>query len=180
MATGTQETVGVPEAPHAKPPLLQFDPGIGIWTLVAFVLLLVLLKRFAWKPILESIDTRDQKIRHALGRAEEIHLEAERQIEEQKKVLAAAHEHAAKILSESRRNAETIKDQLLEAAQAEKGKIVRSATDEIEAMKVQIKSELRTFSADLAVGTAEKILRDQLDKDKARNLASRMVKEFQP
>jgi F-type H+-transporting ATPase subunit b len=179
MATETQESVGQPEAVH-KPALLQFDPGIGIWTLVAFVLLMILLRRFAWKPILQSIDERDEKIKHALSRAEQIQHESEKNVEEQKKVLATAQEHAAKILSDSRRNAEVIKDQLIEAAHKEKTKIIRSATDEIEALRIQIKTELREFSADLAVNTAEKILMDQLDKDKAKNLASRMVKEFQP
>lgn len=180
MSNETHETVGMPEAAHEKPALLQFDPGIGIWTLIAFVLLLVLLKRFAWKPILDSVDERDKKIKDALERASNIQHESEQQMAEQRKVLAEAQEQAAKLLSDARKNAEAIREQLVEQAQSEKSKIIRSATDEIESMKHQIKSELREFSAELAIGTAEKILKDQLDQPKARNLASRMVKEFQP
>lgn len=180
MSTGTHETVGHPEAAHEKPDLLRFDPGIGLWTLVAFALLLLLLKRFAWKPILASIDERDQKIKDALDRAASIQHESEQQIAEQRKVLAQAQEQASILMADARKNAEAIREQLVEQAQSEKSKIIRSATDEIESMKIQIKTELREFSAELAVGTAEKILKDQLDQPKAKNLASRMVKEFQP
>lgn len=180
MSTGTHETVGLPEAVHEKPDLLRFDPGIGLWTLVAFALLLVLLKRFAWKPILASIDERDKKIKDALERAATIQQESEQQMAEQRKVLVQAQEQASRILGDARKNADAIRDQLVEQAQNEKSKIIRSATDEIESMKHQIKTELREFSAELAVNAAEKILKDQLDQPKARILASRMVKEFQP
>lgn len=180
MSTETHETVGAPEVAHEKPSLLQFDPGIGIWTLLAFVLLLFLLKRFAWKPILDSVDERDRKIKDALAAAERVKHESESHVEEQRKILAEAQQHAAKVMSDAQRNAEAIKEQLLNGAHAEKAKIISSASDEIESMKHQIKSELREFSANLAVGTAEKILKDQLDQPKAKALASRMVKEFEP
>lgn len=180
MASGTQESVGHPQVAHEKPALLQFDPGIGIWTLVAFLSLLVLLKRFAWKPILASIDARDQKIQDALQRAERIQSESEDHRAQQLRILQDAQEQAAKIIGDSRRNAETIRERLLETAHSEKSKIVRSATDEIESIKLEIKSELRQFSAELAVNTAEKILHDQLDRAKAKQVASRMVQDFQP
>lgn len=180
MSKETHETVGAPEAAHEKPSLLQFDPGIGLWTLMAFVLLMILLKRFAWKPILDSVDERDKKIKDALAAAERVKHDSEKNFEEQRKILGEAQEHAAKVMSDARKNAEVIREQLLESANVEKAKILGSATEEIESMKLQIKTELREFSANLAVGAAEKILKDQLDKDKAKLVASRMVKEFEP
>ena len=180
MATETQETVGQPEAVHDKPALLQFDPGIGIWTLVAFVILLVLLKRFAWKPILDSVVERDRKIKESLSAAERMQEESRKQSDDQKKILAESHEQAAKIVAEARKSAESVKDQVLELAQAEKDKILAAAHEEISNLTVQAKGELRKFSAELAVSAAQKILEDQLDHDKARKLADRMVKEFTP
>ena len=181
MATQTHETVGAPEAAaHATPKLLQFDPGIGIWTLVAFVLLLVLLKKFAWKPILDAVDERDRKIKESLTAADRLSEESRRQSEEQKKILGESHEQAAKIIGEARKSAEVIKDQLLETAQKEKARILQNATEEISNLTAQSKSELKAYSAELAVLTAEKILQDQLDHDKAKKLADRIVKEFNP
>jgi F-type H+-transporting ATPase subunit b len=160
--------------------MFTFDPGVGIWGLLVFFVMLMVLKKFAWKPIIQSIDERDQKIKEALSAAERVRQESIHHAEEQKQVLANAQEQAAKILGDSRRQAEVIREQLVEAAQSEKAKILHSATDEINTMKHQLESELRVFSAELAVGTAEKILRDQLDTEKAKSLANRMVKDFKP
>jgi F-type H+-transporting ATPase subunit b len=181
MATETQESVGVPEpAASDKPKLLQFDPGIGIWTLVAFLLLLVLLKRFAWKPILDSIDARDRKIKESLAAADRLSEDSKKQFDEQKRILAETHEQAAKIIADARNSAEVVKDQIVEAAQVEKTRLLRNASEEISSLTIQAKDEIRSYSADLAVKTAEKILIDQLDHDKARTLADKLVKEFKP
>ncbi|HSQ42225.1 MAG TPA: F0F1 ATP synthase subunit B [Fibrobacteraceae bacterium] len=177
----TQESVGTPDAaPHEQPALLQFDPGIGIWTLIAFVLLLVLLKRFAWKPMLNAIDERDRKMKESLSAADRIGEESRQRSEEQKKILAESHEQAAKIVGEARLSAESLKDQILDSAQQEKARMMRNASEEISSLTVQAKSELRAYSAELAVKAAEKILQDQLDQDKAKKLADKMVQEFNP
>jgi F-type H+-transporting ATPase subunit b len=181
MATETHESVGHPEAAvHEKPKLLQFDPGIGIWTLVAFVLLLALLKKFAWKPILTSIDERDQKIKDSLAQATKLSQDSQKQSEEQSKILGESQKQAALIVAEARKNAEQLKDQILESAQNEKAKIIQNATEEISSFTAQAKQEIRMYSAELAVKTAEKILVDQLDHDKATRLADKMVKELHP
>jgi len=180
MATETQESVGVPNpASHETPPaLLQFDPGIGIWTLVAFVLLLLLLKQFAWKPILDAVDERDRKIKDSLSAADRLSEDFQKQSEEQKRILAASHEQAAKIVGEARKSAEQLKDQIVESAEHEKTRILRTATDEINSLTLQAKGEIKDFSADLAIKMAEKIIHDQLDPVKAKKLTDTMIKDF--
>jgi F-type H+-transporting ATPase subunit b len=181
MATETHESRGLPEtAAHAKPKLLQFDPGIGIWTLIAFVLLLVLLKKFAWKPILASIDERDKKIKESLNAANQLSQDSKKQSEEQSRILGESQKQAALLLGEARKSAEVLKDQILESAQKEKDKMLQTAHDDISSLTAQAKTEIRIYSAELAIKTAEKILVDQLDHDRAKKLSEKLVQEFRP
>lgn len=159
-------------------PLLQFDPGIGIWTLMSFVILLILLKKFAWKPIVDSIDERERKMQESLDQVEKINQDSKQIAEKQKEILAESHEAAGKILSEARLNAQAIRDQIVESAKEEKAQLLAHAQDEINHMTAKAISELRTFSAELAVNTAERILVDQLDHDKAKKLADKYVGDF--
>lgn len=168
------------QMPHATPQLLQFDPGLGIWTLVAFVLLLLLLKRFAWKPIIAAIDERDRKLKESLLQAERLNEDTRQQAERQAVLMAQAHEKAGIILTEAHADAEALKEHMLEAAEREKKRMLQHATQEIEMVSARVQNELRTFTASLAVTTAEKILVDQIDKKKAETLADRMVQEFRP
>lgn len=179
MSTATTETTTA-ETAQEQPQLLQFDPGLGIWTLVAFVLLLVLLKRFAWKPILSAVDERDRKIKDALATAERLNEDARLQGERQAALMAQAHEKAAVIVSAAHADAEALRERLLEATEAEKKRLLRNAAQEIEQASNKAQAEIRKFSAELALTTAEKILRDQMDKPRAEALANRMVQEFNP
>ncbi len=163
---------------HEPGPLLQFDPGIGIWTLLSFVVLLLLLRKFAWKPILHSIDERERLMRESLTHAEEVNEEARKLADKQRQILSESHEHAAMILAEARRTATLLHDQILENAKDERAKLLQRAQEEIAQLTAQAKAELRSFSAELAVNTAEKILVDQLDHERAKNLADKLVGEF--
>lgn len=163
---------------HEPGPLLQFDPGIGIWTFLSFIILLVLLKKFAWKPILDSIDERERLMKESLTHAEQVNEEARQTAEKQKQILAESHEQAAKILVDARQAAIAMHEQIVENAKDERARQLQHAQDEITQMTAQAKSELRKFSAELAVNAAERILVDQLDHSKAKNLADKLVGEF--
>lgn len=158
--------------------LLQFDPGVGIWALITFGLLLLLLRKFAWKPILTSIDERDRKMKESLESAEQLRLAGERQTEEQRRILSQSRDEAAQILGDARKSAEELKNQIVEAARSEKEKILQGATHEIENLTLQAKSELRGFTADLAVGAAEKIMRQKLDEQSSKKLTDQYIEEL--
>ena len=105
MATETQAETAVNEGHSGMPPLLRFDPGVGVWTIVTFVLLLILLKKFAWKPILDSLDARDKAIQGSLDQAARIQAENARLAEEQKRILAEAKAQAGEIVQTARESA---------------------------------------------------------------------------
>lgn len=161
----------------ALPPFLQFDPGVGIWTIITFVLLLVVLKKMAWKPILASLDEREKTIKQSLDQAQRLQGENARLAEEQKRILEAARAEAAGIVQNSREAAEALRRQLEQAAQAEKARILASAQQEIETQKRQALAELRKTAADLSIGVAEKLIRQNLDDSKNRALVDSLIAE---
>ncbi len=180
------ETVAESQGTHAEtqahggnalPPFLQFDPGVGIWTIITFVLLLVVLKKMAWKPILASLDEREKTIKQSLDQAQRLQGENARLAEEQKRILEAARAEAAGIVQNSREAAEVLRRQLEQAAQAEKARILASAQQEIETQKRQALAELRKTAADLSISVAEKLIRQNLDDSKNRALVDSLIAE---
>jgi F-type H+-transporting ATPase subunit b len=160
-------------------PLLKFDPGVGIWALITFILLFFLLKKFAWGPIINSIDEREKRLQSSLKSAEEARNESKRIAEQQKEILSQTREEASEILSTARHSAEELKHKIETSAKAEKEKILGSAVSEIEAMKDSAIRELRNASVDLAIGATEKLLQENLDKDNSRKLVDKYIDELE-
>jgi F-type H+-transporting ATPase subunit b len=161
-------------------PLLRFDPGVGIWALVVFALLLLILKKYAWTPILDALDAREKTVRDSLEQASRIQSENVRLAEEQGKILAEARAQAGQVLQNAREAGESLRKSLEQAAQDEKRRILDSATQEIEAQKRAAMAELRKTTAELSVGIAEKLIRQNLDDARNRALVEQLVKEVSP
>ena len=170
------------EAGHTQEgsPLLRFDPGVGIWALVVFVLLLLLLKKYAWTPILEALDAREKTVRDSLEQAARIQSESAQLAQEQAKLLAESRAQANQILQNAREAGEALKKSLETAAQEEKQRILVSATTEIEAQKRAAVSELRKTTAELSISIAEKLIRQNLDDAKSRALVDQLIQEVTP
>jgi|GEM_PF-31273 len=189
-AAGAGEThteVGAPDAGHGAagghgeagglPPFLRFDPGVWIWTAIVFVLLLAILKKAAWKPIMDSLEERDKTIKNSLDQAERIQAETKRIAEEQNKILAQARVEANAMLQSSKLAAEELRRKLELSAQEEKARIIASATQEIEASKRRALSELKKTTADLSIQIAEKLIRGSLDNAKQRQIVDQLIDE---
>jgi len=181
-----EEAHGAVTATHAEtqdhggsslPPFLRFDPGVGIWTIITFVLLLVVLKKLAWKPILASLDERERTIKGSLDQALKLQTENARLAEEQKRILEAARVDAAGIVQNAKEAAEALRRQIEQTAQAEKARILASAQQEIETHKRAALAELRKTTAELSIDIAEKLIRRNLDDDKNRALVDKLIAE---
>lgn len=159
------------------PPFLRFDPGVGIWTIVTFVLLLVVLKKMAWKPILESLDEREKSIKQSMDQAQKLQGENARLAEEQRRILDASRTEAAGIVQTAREAAEALRRQVEQAAQSEKARILASAQQEIDTQKRAALAELRKTTADLSIQIAEKLIRQNLDDAKNRALVDALIAE---
>lgn len=159
------------------PPFLRFDPGVWIWTVIVFVLLLAIMKKMAWKPIMDSLEERDKTIKTSLDQAERIQAETLRIAEEQNKILAQARVEANAMLQSSKLASDELRRKLEQSAQEEKARIIASATQEIEASKRQALSELKKTTADLSIQIAEKLIRGSLDSAKQRQIVDQLIDE---
>ncbi|MEP7218986.1 MAG: F0F1 ATP synthase subunit B [Bacteroidota bacterium] len=149
---------------------LDIQSGPILWTIVNFIILLVLLRAVAWKPILKALEMREGTINDALNRAEVAKSEAERILTANKEVMQKAEEESQRVLRESREHAERMQTEASAKAQAESRRMIEQAQQEIERGKQQALTELRTEVANLAVGAAEKILNESLDGDRQKRL----------
>src|SRR5512141_2771616 len=100
-------------------PLVQPDPGLYIWTIITFLVLLALLVKFAWKPLLEALDNRQQSIRKALDDAQKAKRELEGIHAESARLLAQARAEAAEIVSRSRSDADRFREEMKDKARVD-------------------------------------------------------------
>lgn len=158
--------------------LLSPNPGLIFWTAVTFILLLLLLKKLAWQPILTALDEREKNIKSAIDRAEKAKDEAEQTLEENKKALRNAEQESDRIIKEGKEYAQKMKDEIVEKANQEAKKMTESAKQEIENEKQRALMALRDEIADLAVKGAEKIIRTNLDAEKQKAVIEGMLEDI--
>jgi len=159
--------------------LLNVNPGLIFWTVVIFGLLLWVLYKVAWKPILNALDERENFIKSSLEKAEKAKDEAEEILAENKKNLANAEDEAQKIINQSREYAEKLKEQILAESKQEAKKMIENAQSEIERKNQEAFNKLKDQIADISIAAAEKILKENLDKDKQASLVNRFIDDIQ-
>jgi F-type H+-transporting ATPase subunit b len=150
--------------------LLNVETGLIFWTIVTFLLLLVVLRSVAWKPILTMLDEREQRINDALEEAERARQEADKQNEENRAALEQAQAEARQAISEGRELAERVAQEVRERAEGEAGQMLEQARRTIQQERDQAVQELRNQVADLAILATRKILDDQLDESRGRQI----------
>ena len=158
--------------------LVDVNPGLVIWTVITFAILLFVLKKLAWKPILTALNEREDAIKESLEKAEKAKDEAQKILQENQVSLLKADEESKKIIEQSRQYAEKLKDQMLRESKEQAQKIVEDASAQIEQKKEAAFSELKTKVAEIAISAAEKILKENLDKDSHKKLVDRYIEDI--
>ena len=158
--------------------MLDINPGLIVWTIVTFGLLLTVLRMFAWKPLLEALNKREEHVRSSLERAEFAKQEAERILEENRKQLAKVESESQRILSEGRALGEKLKNEMIDQANQQSRRLIDQAKQEIERDKDAALSQLRSEVANLAIKAAEKILDETLDEAKQRKIVDAYLKDL--
>jgi F-type H+-transporting ATPase subunit b len=159
-------------------PLVSPDPGLFIWSTVAFLLLFFLLSKFAWKPIVKALDERERSIEDALSRAEMAKEEMSKLTSENELLLKQARIERDEILKQ----AKLLKDQIVSdakaSAQTEGSKMIEKARIEIENQKFAAIAEVKNQVATLSIEIAEKLLRKQFEDQNRQNaLVTDLLKE---
>ena len=155
-------------------------PAIGLifWTTVVFTLLVILLKKFAWKPILSAVDERNQSIKNSLAQAEKARNEMSELTANNEKIIAQAKVDRDVILKEARDMKNEIISEAKDKASKEAEKLVSTAKEQILNEKMKAITELKNHVADLSIEMAEKILSSELsDVAKQKELVKKALKE---
>lgn len=150
--------------------LLAVNPGLVIWTVVTFVIVLTILWLFAWKPIIKALDERNDRVKDDLEKSRQLREEAERLFKEYEDKLEAAKVEAHEIVEESRRDADAVRTRMLEEAQTESNRMKERAETDIEQAKKKALSEIESSVVDITVQVLSKVLKDEVSAEKHKEV----------
>ena len=160
-------------------PLVQVDPGLFIWTILTFLVLLTLLAKFAWRPLLQSLAAREETIRKSLADAEKARLELERLNQESEAIIRQARVEAESIIGSSRADAERLRGELREKARSEAEGIIKNAERQIQLETARALEQIRHEAADLSVAIASKLIQKNITREDNERLIDDALKQLQ-
>lgn len=156
--------------------LLQPDTGLIIWTVVTFLLLVLILSKTAWKPILAGIEDRERHIRENIERAEKANAEATALRAQYEQQVAAAQRQMQDLLGQARADGEKARAELVAAARTEADRIVEKGRRDLGGETDRLREELRKEVAALTMDVAEKIISRSIDKKVADEILKESLK----
>ena len=159
-------------------PLVQVEPGLFIWTILVFVVLLTLLKKFAWGPLLAALEERQEGIRKSLDDAAQARKELEQVQEESNRIVAKARADADAIIAASRADALKLQEELRAKARLEAEGIVKNAEREIQQQTTQSLAQIREEAVDLSLSIASKLIQRNLSKKDNETLIQDTLKQI--
>jgi F-type H+-transporting ATPase subunit b len=154
------------------------DWGLQLWTLVAFVVLLVLLTKFAFKPIAQALDRRGEAIKKSIEDAEKQRAEAKKLMEDYQKQVADARNEAGKIIEEARQLGERVRKEVVEKANSEASAVAQRAQEEIQRQKEKGIQEMKDTVAALSVQIASKVIEKEVNEATHRQLVDNLIKDL--
>ena len=157
--------------------LNEFSTGLFIWQTLLFIALILLLKKYAWKPILNAVNDREESIESAIKAAEKAREDMKNLQADNEKIMRQAREEREAILKEAREIRDTIVSDAKNTAVTEAEKIAAAATADIENKRLAAIHDLKVLVADLSVEIAEKVLRAELTGDKQKDLIEASIKD---
>jgi F-type H+-transporting ATPase subunit b len=162
----------------ASNPLIQVTPGLMIWTIVCFLVVLFVLKRYAFGPIQTMLDDRRERIRAAIDEADHAREEARNLLEEHKKLIGQAKSEAEDILSEARKVADSLGARAREETEADRQRRLEETRRQIEQATHQALGQIRDEVGKLSVMAAEKITKKSLTGDDQQRLIDEALAEI--
>jgi len=155
---------------HAAPGPLTVEPGLMIWTVAVFLLLLLILKRFAYPGLLGAVEARERALQQQLDEAERNRAESAALLAEHKQLLAEARTQAHGLLMEARTSAEKERALAMEKTQQEQQQLLERARRDIVGERDRAITELRREAVELSLAAASKLIGERLTSDTDRKL----------
>ena len=159
-------------------PLIEVNPGLMIWTIVCFLVVLVVLKKFAFGPVQQMIDTRRERIQNALDEADRARDEARNLLEEHRKLIGQAKSESEEILAEARRVADAQRERVRVETEEDRQRRLEETRRQIEQATHQAIGQIREEVGKLSVLAAEKVTRKSLTEADQRRLIDEALAEI--
>jgi len=160
-------------------PLVQPDPGLFIWTILTFLVLLAILAKFAWGPLLRALESRQESIRKSLDDARQAKVELERLHAESTEIIRQARLEADAIIVRSRGDAERLREEMRQKARSEADGIVRNAERQIQLETGRALQQIRREAVDLSVMIASKLIQRNLTKEDNERLIEEALRQVE-
>lgn len=157
--------------------LLKPDLGLFVWTLIAFLAVFLILRKYAWGPILTSLGEREKGIADSIATAGRIKAEMATMQSEHQKLMVQAREERTQMLNEAKDLKDKIVNEAKDQAKNEASKIISEARVQIDHMKMAAMTEVKNEVASLALSVAEKVLRKNLSSDAEQSNYAKMLAE---
>ena len=158
--------------------LVSFDTGLFIWTIFTFLVLVALLTKFAWKPLMQMLDTRQEAIRKSLDDAETARKELEQLQQESSQIIRKARVEAESIISKSWSDAEKLREEMKQKARSEADAIVKESQRQIELETGRALRQIRSEVADLSIAIASKVIQRNVSREDNDRLIQDTLKQM--
>jgi len=158
--------------------MLNIEPGLLIWTIITFILLLFVLRKFAWNPLLSALEQRESSIRESLEESQRARQEAQALLQENQRQLAEANRESARIIEQGREEAERVKASMTDQARLEGQRLVEEARRQIVRERQAAIQALKSTAADLALQATERLLSTSVTSEDHRRLVTEFLDRF--
>jgi F-type H+-transporting ATPase subunit b len=159
--------------------LLTPNVGLAVWTILTFLIVLLILRRYAWKPILDAMEARERGIQRLIDDAEQARAEADRLLQQYRKQLEEARAEGARILAEGKAAAEHVREEMLGRAKADAEAVIARASHEIDLERQKALAEIKEQAVELAIGAASRVIEEELNEERHRRLVEQYLKEIE-
>lgn len=155
--------------------LISVTPGLMIWTIVAFLVTLFVLKKYAFGPIQNMIDQRQQHIAQSIAAADDARAEAQRLLEEHKQLIGQARSESEAILAEARKTGQSMEQRMKDETETERQRRIEETRKEIAAETSRALAQIRAEVADLTLEATSRVVGKTLDAERDRELISEAI-----
>ena len=157
---------------------MDIRPGLIFWTIVTFIIVAIVLRLTAWKPILELVNEREKQIESNIESAKRERAAAEALLAEQKKEIAEARREAAEMMRKNQADMERFREELMAKSRRDAEQLKVDAERVIREEQAKAVAEVKGMAVDLAIDIATKLLGEQLDGPKQRKLAEQFIEQL--
>ena len=165
-------------AAHESPPLFSVNPGLMIWTVITFAVVLVVLRMTAWGPLMASLAEREKNISGAIDDAKKIKVEAEELFARYQTMIDTSKDEAREILEAARRDGKTVQEEIRARAAQEAEEFKERAHREIELAKDTALQEIWGLAANLSTELATRILGRTMNESDQDRLVRELIEEM--